>query len=157
MAAQFGQCRAQAPLAIGVARKKPVRFQPDGQPVGGRPRQGQGEGLVGAGSAGGEEMEAGIALVGDAGRTHAALVPAMADPPLLANPRLILGPNLDRLIWMLRGDGGKVRAKLEVAPDVDDAELERLALADENVQRFVDGQPVRKVIVRAPKLVNIVV
>ncbi|MFY0406207.1 leucine--tRNA ligase [Solicola sp. PLA-1-18] len=52
---------------------------------------------------------------------------------------------------------GKVRAKLEVAPDVDDAELERLALADENVQRFVDGQPVRKVIVRAPKLVNIVV
>ncbi|MDO9379770.1 MAG: leucine--tRNA ligase [Nocardioidaceae bacterium] len=52
---------------------------------------------------------------------------------------------------------GKVRAKLEVSPDVDDAELERLALADENVQRFVDGQPIRKVIVRAPKLVNVVV
>jgi len=52
---------------------------------------------------------------------------------------------------------GKVRARLEVAPDVGDAELERLALADEQVQRVVDGRPVRRVIVRAPSLVNLVV
>ncbi|HYH72985.1 MAG TPA: leucine--tRNA ligase, partial [Nocardioides sp.] len=52
---------------------------------------------------------------------------------------------------------GKVRARLEVAPDISDGDLEAAALADEGVQRAIDGAPVRKVIVRAPKLVNIVV
>ncbi|RYB89693.1 leucine--tRNA ligase [Nocardioides glacieisoli] len=52
---------------------------------------------------------------------------------------------------------GKVRARLEVSPDVSDADLEAAALADEGVQRAIDGAQVRKVIVRAPKLVNIVV
>jgi leucyl-tRNA synthetase len=52
---------------------------------------------------------------------------------------------------------GKVRARLEVAPDISEADLEAAAMADEGVQRAIDGAPVRKVIVRAPKLVNIVV
>ncbi len=52
---------------------------------------------------------------------------------------------------------GKVRGRLEVSPDVSEADLEALALADPAVQRAIDGRPVRKVIVRAPKLVNIVV
>ncbi len=52
---------------------------------------------------------------------------------------------------------GKVRARLEVAPDISDADLEALALADADVVRAVDGAEVRKVIVRAPKLVNVVV
>ena len=52
---------------------------------------------------------------------------------------------------------GKVRARLEVAPDISDGDLEAAALADEGVQRAIDGAAVRKVIVRAPKLVNIVV
>jgi leucyl-tRNA synthetase len=52
---------------------------------------------------------------------------------------------------------GKVRARLEVAPDVTEADLEAAALADEGVQRAIDGATVRKVVVRAPKLVNIVV
>ena len=52
---------------------------------------------------------------------------------------------------------GKVRARLEVAPDISDADLEAAALADETVQRALDGAEVRKVIVRAPKLVNFVV
>jgi len=52
---------------------------------------------------------------------------------------------------------GKVRGRLEVAPDISDADLEALALADPAVVRAIDGRPVRKVIVRAPKLVNIVV
>lgn len=51
---------------------------------------------------------------------------------------------------------GKLRAKLEVSPDISEADLEALALADEAVQRSLDGKTVRKVIVRAPKLVNIV-
>jgi leucyl-tRNA synthetase len=51
---------------------------------------------------------------------------------------------------------GKLRAKLEVSPDISEADLEALALADEAVQRSLDGKTIRKVIVRAPKLVNIV-
>ncbi|MDF2966855.1 MAG: leucyl-tRNA synthetase [Nocardioidaceae bacterium] len=51
---------------------------------------------------------------------------------------------------------GKVRARLEVAPDIGAAELEELALADRAVQRLVDGAQVRRVIVRAPRLVNVV-
>ena len=51
---------------------------------------------------------------------------------------------------------GKVKARLEVAPDIDEAALEAAALADESVQRALEGKTVRKVIVRAPKLVNIV-
>ncbi len=52
---------------------------------------------------------------------------------------------------------GKVKARLEVAPDIAADELERLALADADVVRALDDRPVRKVVVRAPKLVNIVV
>ncbi|MFE5294232.1 leucine--tRNA ligase [Isoptericola sp. NPDC056618] len=52
---------------------------------------------------------------------------------------------------------GKVRGRLEVAPTISDADLEAAALAEPNVVRAIDGAPVRKVIVRAPKLVNIVV
>ncbi|WP_445256890.1 leucine--tRNA ligase [Nocardioides aurantiacus] len=51
---------------------------------------------------------------------------------------------------------GKVRARLEVAPDVSEADLEAAALADPAVQRALEGKQVRKVIVRAPKLVNVV-
>jgi leucyl-tRNA synthetase len=51
---------------------------------------------------------------------------------------------------------GKVKARLEVSPDISEADLEAAALADETVQRALDGRTVRKVIVRAPKLVNIV-
>jgi leucyl-tRNA synthetase len=50
-----------------------------------------------------------------------------------------------------------VRARLEVAPDVGGPELERLALADPAVLRALDGRPVQRVIVRPPRLVNVVV
>jgi leucyl-tRNA synthetase len=52
---------------------------------------------------------------------------------------------------------GKLRAKLEVSPEIGESELEELALADAHVQRAIAGKQVRKVIVRAPKLVNFVV
>ncbi|MEO5652392.1 MAG: leucine--tRNA ligase [Marmoricola sp.] len=51
---------------------------------------------------------------------------------------------------------GKVKARLEVSPDIGEADLEAAAMADESVQRALEGLTVRKVIVRAPKLVNIV-
>ncbi|MEU0946322.1 leucine--tRNA ligase [Streptomyces canus] len=51
---------------------------------------------------------------------------------------------------------GKVKARLEVSPSISDDELEKVALADEKVVAALDGAGIRKVIVRAPKLVNIV-
>ncbi|MFJ1590104.1 leucine--tRNA ligase [Kitasatospora albolonga] len=51
---------------------------------------------------------------------------------------------------------GKVRARLEIAPSITDEELEALALEDEAVVAALGGAGIRKVIVRAPKLVNIV-
>ncbi|MCO4236624.1 leucine--tRNA ligase [Pseudarthrobacter sp. MDT3-28] len=51
---------------------------------------------------------------------------------------------------------GKVRDRLEVSPGIGQDELRELALASENVQRALDGRGIRTVIVRAPKLVNIV-
>lgn len=51
---------------------------------------------------------------------------------------------------------GKVRDRLQVAPDISESELEKLALAAPGVLRALDGRGVRKVIVRAPKLVSVV-
>ncbi|MFH8724303.1 leucine--tRNA ligase [Streptomyces termitum] len=51
---------------------------------------------------------------------------------------------------------GKVKARLEVSPSISDADLEALALADPHVVTALGGAEIRKVIVRAPKLVNIV-
>lgn len=52
---------------------------------------------------------------------------------------------------------GKLRGKLTVARDCDKATLEKLALADSNVQKHTEGLTVRKIIVVPEKLVNIVV
>ncbi|MET9318935.1 leucine--tRNA ligase [Streptomyces sp. NPDC003038] len=52
---------------------------------------------------------------------------------------------------------GKVKARLEVSPTISEAELERLAVSDEGVVAALGGAQIRKVIVRAPKLVNIVI
>ncbi|MEU5399063.1 leucine--tRNA ligase [Streptomyces sp. NPDC005963] len=51
---------------------------------------------------------------------------------------------------------GKVKARLEVSPAISDTELEALALGDAAVVDALGGAGIRKVIVRAPKLVNIV-
>lgn len=51
---------------------------------------------------------------------------------------------------------GKVRDRLEVAPTIAEEDLRALALASENVQRALEGRDIRTVVVRAPKLVNIV-
>ena len=51
---------------------------------------------------------------------------------------------------------GKVRDKIEVSADVDAAEAERLALDSEKVRGYLDGSTPKKVIVKPPKLVNVV-
>ena len=51
---------------------------------------------------------------------------------------------------------GKVRGKLDAAVDTPKETMESLALQEENVQRFLEGVTVRKIIVVPNKLVNIV-
>ncbi len=51
---------------------------------------------------------------------------------------------------------GKLRARLDVSPDISPEELEKIALATPNVVKALEGRSVKTVIVRAPKLVNIV-
>jgi leucyl-tRNA synthetase len=52
---------------------------------------------------------------------------------------------------------GKLRDRIEVDADIAASDAERLAVSAEKVQQWLDGQEIRKVIVREPNLVNIVV
>ncbi|MDX6578382.1 MAG: leucyl-tRNA synthetase, partial [Blastocatellia bacterium] len=52
---------------------------------------------------------------------------------------------------------GKLRSRVVVAPDITEADLRALALADSKVQSFIDGHEVVKVIVVPQRLVNVVV
>jgi leucyl-tRNA synthetase len=49
---------------------------------------------------------------------------------------------------------GKVRGRVKVPAEADNATVEAVALADGNVQRFIEGKPVRKLIVVPKKLVT---
>ena len=52
---------------------------------------------------------------------------------------------------------GKLRGNISVSVTTSKEDIERMALADENVKRFVDGKAIRKMIVVPRRLVNIVV
>ena len=52
---------------------------------------------------------------------------------------------------------GKLRAKLELPSDIDKQGVEAAALADENVQKFTNNKPPKKMVYVPGKLVNIVV
>jgi leucyl-tRNA synthetase len=52
---------------------------------------------------------------------------------------------------------GKMRARVSVPADASEEQAVQAALADANVQKFVDGKPVKKAIYVKGKLVNIVV
>ena len=51
---------------------------------------------------------------------------------------------------------GKVRDRLEVPPSIGEDELRELALASPGLVKALEGREIRTVIVRAPKLVNVV-
>jgi leucyl-tRNA synthetase len=52
---------------------------------------------------------------------------------------------------------GKVRGRVEVAPEAPEAEVRALALADENVQRFIEGKEVAKAVYVPRRLLSLVV
>ena len=70
----------------------------------------------------------------------------------VADPALLVEDTVTCVVQV----AGKLRDKLEVPVSIDEAELERLALGSPGVARALGDRGVRKVIVRAPRLVNIV-
>jgi leucyl-tRNA synthetase len=69
------------------------------------------------------------------------------DPALLAE---------DAVVVILQVNG-KIKDRIGVSPAITDAELEALALANPEIIATIAGATIQKTIVRAPKLVNIVI
>jgi leucyl-tRNA synthetase len=70
-----------------------------------------------------------------------------ADPALLVDDTVTVPIQIN----------GKRRAEISVPKDMPAAEVEKLALADEDVIRFLAGQPVKKIIVVPGRIINVVV
>ncbi|QKG21252.1 leucine--tRNA ligase [Actinomadura verrucosospora] len=69
-----------------------------------------------------------------------------------ADPALLVEESVTCVVQV----AGKVRDRLEVPPGIAAEELERQALASAKVQDALGGAEIAKIIVRAPKIVNIV-
>ena len=76
---------------------------------------------------------------------------ALAGWPMV-DPELLVQESVTCVVQV----AGKVRERLEVSPDITEAELRALALATPAVVAAVGDREPRAVIVRAPKLVNVV-
>ncbi len=70
-----------------------------------------------------------------------------ADPALLIDDTVTLPIQIN----------GKRRAEISVPKDMPASEVEKIALADEDVVRFLAGQPVKKIIVVPGRIINVVV
>jgi leucyl-tRNA synthetase len=72
-------------------------------------------------------------------------------------------PNVDEsalvqdLLELVVQINGKLRSKVSVSVSASKDDIEALALADEQVKRFIDNQAIKKVIIVPGKLVNIVI
>ncbi len=62
----------------------------------------------------------------------------------------------DEIELMLQVNG-KLRGSIKVAKDAAKEQIEQLALANPNVQKFMEGQPAKKVVVVPGRLVNVVI
>jgi leucyl-tRNA synthetase len=71
----------------------------------------------------------------------------VADPALLVDDTVTLPIQIN----------GKRRAEISVPKDMPAAEVEKLALADEDVVKFLAGQPVKKIIVVPGRIINVVI
>jgi leucyl-tRNA synthetase len=76
---------------------------------------------------------------------------ALAGWPVV-DPALLVEESVTAVVQV----AGKVRARLSVPPDVTEDMLRELALADPAVTRSLGDRPVRTVVVRPPRLVNVV-
>jgi leucyl-tRNA synthetase len=62
----------------------------------------------------------------------------------------------DELLIVIQVNG-KLRSKFSVATDADEETIKQMALADDRIEKFIDGRTIKKVIYVKGKLVNIVV
>ena len=62
----------------------------------------------------------------------------------------------DSLEYVLQVNG-KLRGKITVSASASNADIENMALADEHIVKYIDGKPVKKVVIVPKKLVNIVI
>jgi leucyl-tRNA synthetase len=69
-----------------------------------------------------------------------------ADPALLVDDEVVLPIQIN----------GKRRAEISVPKDMAAAEIEKIALGNEDVVRFLAGQPVKKIIVVPGRIINVV-
>ncbi len=68
------------------------------------------------------------------------------------NPKLLVADSVEAVIQI----NGKIKERIDVSPTITDAELEALALAHPTIVAELGTNAPKKVIARAPKLVNIV-
>jgi len=68
------------------------------------------------------------------------------------DPKLLVADSVEAIIQI----NGKIKERIEVSPSITDAELEALALAHPTIVAELGTNAPKKVIARAPKLVNIV-
>jgi leucyl-tRNA synthetase len=64
---------------------------------------------------------------------------------------------VDDLIEIPVSIKGKVKSRITVAADADEATLRAAALADPRIAELIEGQTLRKVIIVPGKMVNLVV
>src|ERR671919_293845 len=83
--------------------------------------------------------------LGNEASVHVAAWPAF-DAALAAEDSVVLVVQVD----------GHVRDRIDVSPDASEEQCRELALASERALKAVDGHEIRRVIVRAPRLVNLV-
>jgi leucyl-tRNA synthetase len=74
------------------------------------------------------------------------------EPFPVADPALLVEESVTCVIQV----GGKLRDRIAVPPSIGDDDLQERALASEAVQRALGGRGIRTVVVRAPRLVNVV-
>jgi len=71
----------------------------------------------------------------------------------IADPAKLISETVTLVVQV----NGKVRDRIEVAGDIDEAAAETAALASERVQAFLGGRTPERMIVRPPNLVNVVI
>ena len=69
------------------------------------------------------------------------------------DPSLVVQDSVVAVVQIM----GKIKDRIEVSPDISESELRELALGSEEIRQALGSSEIKNVIVRAPKLVNIVI
>jgi len=77
---------------------------------------------------------------------------ALAGWPIV-DPALLIQDSVTCVVQV----NGKIRERLEVSPDISEADLHALAMSADEVKKSIGDAAIKNIIVRAPKLVNIVI